>query len=55
MSSETNLSESEVRVLRDKVYGPSTDAGWDACKDNWMREDSILWLKNEARKIGGTV
>jgi len=45
------MSESEVRKLRDTVYGHSSDAGWEACKENWMRPDSVEWLKKEAAKI----
>ena len=45
-------TEAEVRVMRDKVFGkPSTDKNWDACKENWMRADSIEWLQNTVRSM----
>lgn len=46
----TDLSEAEVRHLRDVVYGkPSGDANWQCVRDNWMRPDSIAWLKKHAQ------
>jgi hypothetical protein len=46
--------EEEVRKLRDQVFGvPATEKGWDACKDNWTRADSVEWLKEQIEKIGG--
>lgn len=41
--------ELEVRSLRDAVYGhPSTDNNWETCKENWMRPDSVQWLREHA-------
>jgi hypothetical protein len=42
---EINADESEVRTLRDNIYGPSSDGNRNACKENWMRSDSVEWLK----------
>lgn len=42
--------EIHIRRLRDIVFGvPSSQNNWDACKENWMRPDSILWLEGEAQ------
>jgi hypothetical protein len=39
------LSEIQVRRLRDLCFGRrSTDNNWLACRDYWMRIDSIEWL-----------
>jgi hypothetical protein len=39
------LTELEVRRLRDTVLGrKSSNANWDACRENWMRPDSVDWL-----------
>lgn len=44
-------AEAEVRAMRDLVYGvPSTDLNWDYTKKNWLREDSIAWLREKAKK-----
>lgn len=44
-------AKAEVRKLRDKVYGePSTDLNWDYTVKNWMRADSIAWLREKAKK-----
>lgn len=43
--------EFAVRVMRDRVYGvPSTDKNWLACRDNWMRKDSVEWLRDQLKK-----
>ncbi len=39
------ISESEVRKLRDNIYGPCTDKNWEECKVHWMHEDAIEWLR----------
>ena len=39
-----NLPEAEVRLLRDAIYGPTTDRGWEACKHNWMKPENVRWL-----------
>ena len=45
----TALTESQVRALRDKVFGQqSTDKNWDGCKENWMRPSEIKWLQTMA-------
>lgn len=40
-----------MRKLRDNIYGPNpkncTDEGWEHCKENWMREDAVIWLENQ--------
>lgn len=46
------LTEDEVRQARDKVFGvAATDAGWEACRENWMQEDAIEWLLLHSRPI----
>lgn len=46
------MTESEVRALRDAVYGvPTTDGNWEACKENWMRPGSIAFLREHAALI----
>jgi hypothetical protein len=44
-------TEDEVRELRDKVYGPQTDKEWEQCKHNWMRPDSVEWLREKAKRV----
>lgn len=40
------MTKEEVRVLRDKCYGVSiSDAEWDSCGNNWMKPESIEFLK----------
>lgn len=43
-----NLTEAEVRVLRDRIYPNVKDsdgnANWAACKDKWMEPDNVRWL-----------
>lgn len=51
MSEQVMHTEAEVRALRDAVYGvPSTDNNWEMCKENWMRPESISWLKERVNK-----
>lgn len=39
------FTEAQVRAMRDNVFDrPSTDNNWLACRHNWCREDSLLWL-----------
>lgn len=41
------VTEAQARAMRDQVFGkPSTDKNWEACRENWMRPDSIIWLKS---------
>lgn len=43
------MSEQEVRNLRTQVFcGDCSDANWQAVKHNWMRKDSLQWLKEKA-------
>lgn len=45
---EAALHDANVRAMRDRVYGrPSTDANWLACRDGWMTEESVQWLKDQ--------
>lgn len=40
-----SLTESEIRVMRDYVYGiPSTDSNWNGCKEGWMKPGGIRAL-----------
>lgn len=40
-----NLTESEIRALRDRVYGhPTSDKNWEGCRENWLRPESTQWL-----------
>lgn len=48
MSKATELSEVQVRALRDRVYGkPTSDKNWDGCKDKWMEPENIAWLQSQ--------
>jgi hypothetical protein len=47
----TDPFEDEVRELRDKVYGPQTDNEWEQCKHNWLRPDSVEWLREKAKRV----
>ena len=43
------LTEEEIRALRNKVYDQTTtDKNWDCCKEYWLREDEVKWLKEHA-------
>ena len=43
------ITESQVRALRDQVYGrPISDSEWAKCKDKWMAD--VDWLKEMAAK-----
>ena len=44
------MKESEVRRLRDIIYGKSTDKCWNGCKENWMKPENIEWLQYEVAK-----
>ena len=40
------LTEEEIRALRDKVYDQTTtDKNWDGCKDRWIQPDETKWLR----------
>ncbi len=49
MNAPQELTEPEVRALRDHVYGhPISDKEWhDNAKVNWMKPDQIAWLKTQ--------
>lgn len=50
-SAFVQLTEAEVRTLRDCVYGhPSSDHNWEMCRENWMRPDSVEWLVSKVKK-----
>jgi hypothetical protein len=54
MSADYN--EFDVRELRDLVFEvPATDRGWNACRDNWMRPESVAWLQRESQKKSGNM
>ena len=39
------IDEAKVRAMRDLVFdSPSTDKNWEACRQNWLRPDSVDWL-----------
>ena len=45
------MSESEVRQLRDQLYGkPISEKEWRSCAHNWLRPDSQEWLRDEVAK-----
>lgn len=49
------LTESQVRSLRDKVFNhPSSDSGWEACKDNWMKPECVKWLMEMSARMDTT-
>jgi hypothetical protein len=51
MKNTTQLTEAEVRALRDQVYGQiSTDNNWNASKEKWMTPENIKWLQQRAKK-----
>lgn len=44
------MSEVDVRKLRAQVYGECSDKNWEEVRHNWMRADSIRWLKDKIAK-----
>lgn len=44
------MTEYEVRKLRAIIYGECSTKSWEAVRHNWMRPDSIRWLKEKAAK-----
>lgn len=44
------LTEAQVRQLRAIIYGECSDKNWEEVRHNWMRPDSIKWLKEKASK-----
>ena len=48
MITEAAPTEAEVRRMRDQVFSvPSSDSNWEATRDNWMRPDSMEWLRKK--------
>ena len=39
-----------VRRLRCEIYGPITDETWNGIKANWMKQESVEWLKQKVRQ-----
>ena len=45
MQAPAQMTEAEVRALRDRVYGHiSTDKNWERCRVDWMHPANIAWL-----------
>jgi len=41
-------TESEVRAMRDRVYGGTIgDAAWAVCRAGWMDPKEVEWLKEQ--------
>lgn len=50
MNNEVTI-ESEIRKLRDRVYGvPISDESWLQVRANWSRPDSVAWLKAKVER-----
>ena len=48
MPTKEKLTESQVRALRDRVYGHATsEKNWDGCKEKWLTAESIEWLQSQ--------
>lgn len=44
--------EMRVRELRDFVLeSGSTEENWVACRENWLRPDSVRWLEKKAAEM----
>jgi len=41
---QEQLTETEIRQLRDNIFGPSKDNNWEACREHWMRPADVAWL-----------
>lgn len=40
-------TEAEIRRMRDRVYEKlSSNENWEHVRNNWMKPESIEWLKN---------
>lgn len=47
---KTELSEQEIRALRDKVFGvPISDAEWEKCKAHWTNDTEWLLAQTESQ------
>lgn len=45
------LTDAELRALRDRVFGqPMKDDGWEVCKVNWRKPESLQWLREKAEQ-----
>lgn len=52
MKTEPQPTEAEVRAMRDRVAeSKSSDENWAACRENWLRPDSVEWLQKWVRKM----
>lgn len=50
------LTEAEVRALRDRVFGkPVTDKEWENCKTHWLRPSGVAWLRDHDFPISETL
>lgn len=49
-----HITEADVRAMRDLVFEvPSSHANWEACKEKWMRPDSVRWLRQMIKEGRG--
>lgn len=46
----SKLTEAEVRELRNKIYGPTSDNNWESCKKNWLTLENRRWLVDNQNK-----
>lgn len=55
MKNPTQLTEKEVRALRDLVYEvPMPDKSWEVARKSWMLESEIRWLQETAEEMKST-
>ena len=40
--------DKEARELRDKIYGKSSHANWEGCKNYWVTKENLVWLRKTA-------
>lgn len=44
-------TEEEVRAIRNEVFGePVSNGEWASCGKNWMRADSVEWLREKLKR-----
>ena len=48
-------TETDVRALRDAIYGESTENNWESCRENWIKTEEAAWLWAEYRKLTKTI
>ena len=41
--------EFQVRAMRDAIYGPQSNNGWQACRSYWMTD--LKWLSEQYAKL----